>query len=241
MSGCVVDVGFDVRRDAGGGDPDRCSPTLRRYHRLLWSKPLPGGARFDLDDTRPGAYLYHRSQVGEFVLTSDSVIPTFTRWKSMQHIVGTLPEDENETFRALGYTIGGMVIWPGNVVDGKQTINGARGFNRQIADRFDLTLECIRRHYVGGSSPLAATLARYAGFFALFEDFAGYVDFFLLHDLVEVSGSRVRFFTGFDDFTTPAVPGDVTAYQHYRKQTIAFVKARNQRIHAWASAYLSTP
>ena len=36
---------------------------------------------------------------------------------------------------------GGMMVFPGNRIDGKQTINGARGFNRKIADGFDLTLE----------------------------------------------------------------------------------------------------
>ena len=40
----LIDTTFDVRTDAGGRDPDRYSATLRRYHRLLWSKPLPGGA-----------------------------------------------------------------------------------------------------------------------------------------------------------------------------------------------------
>ena len=42
---------------------------------------------------------------------------------------------------------------------------------QQIADPFDLTLECIRRHYLGETSPLAETLRRYEQFFALFEDF----------------------------------------------------------------------
>lgn len=48
------------------------------------------------------------------------------------------------------------------------------------ADRFDLTLECIRRHYLGQRSPLGETLARYRDFFALFEDFSGYVEFFMV-------------------------------------------------------------
>ncbi len=43
--------------------------------------------------------------------------------------------------------------------------------------RFDLTLECIRRHYLDEPSPLSDTLAWYADFFGLFGDFAGYVDF----------------------------------------------------------------
>jgi hypothetical protein len=50
-----VDIAFDIRSDAGGRDPDRHSPTLRRYHRLLWDKPLPDGAQFTLEDTfHPG-------------------------------------------------------------------------------------------------------------------------------------------------------------------------------------------
>lgn len=43
----TIDVAFDFRTDAGGKDPDSHSPTLRRYHRLLWSKPLPSGEPFD--------------------------------------------------------------------------------------------------------------------------------------------------------------------------------------------------
>lgn len=43
-----VDTTFDLRTDAGGKDPDIYSPTLREYHRLLWSKPLPCGQRLDL-------------------------------------------------------------------------------------------------------------------------------------------------------------------------------------------------
>jgi len=36
--------------------------------------------------------------------------------------------------------IGGMIVFPGNRIDGKMTINGARGCYRKISDRFDLTL-----------------------------------------------------------------------------------------------------
>ena len=45
-------------------------------------------------------------------------------------------------------------------IDGKMTINGARGFNAKIRDRFDLTLECIRRHYRNEDSPLTDVLGR---------------------------------------------------------------------------------
>lgn len=231
----MIDTSFDFRSDAGGKDPDSYSPTLRHYHRLLWSKPLPGGAVFDLDDTTRGAYLHHSSELGEFWLASDAVIATFTRWSRMQPIMEQMPSDEHEEFMRLSYTIGGMMLFPGNTIDGKQTINAARGFNASIADRIDLTLECIRRHYGNESSPLSPVLARYADFFRLFGDFRGYTDFFLLQDLVSVEALAVEFFMPFADFAPPAVPRDVDTYREYRKRSTEFINARNRRIGEQAS------
>jgi hypothetical protein len=37
----IIDIEYDLRSDANGGDPDSTSPTLRQYHKILWSKPLP--------------------------------------------------------------------------------------------------------------------------------------------------------------------------------------------------------
>jgi hypothetical protein len=225
----VIDIGFDFRTDAGGKDPDSHSPTLRNYHRLLWSKPLPSGEFFDLSDTTRGVYLHHRSASGEFLLSSDSVMQTFLRWPALKSITGQLPESENEAFMTIAYTIGGMMVFPGNQVDRKWTINQARGCTRSISDRFDLTLECIRRHYSDWGSPLSSTLSRYRDFFALFDDFRGYVSFFLLDDLVNDDLS-VKFFMPFDDFDPPWVPNDVGAYKEYRRRSIEFIEARNHRI-----------
>jgi hypothetical protein len=72
-----VDITFDVRSDSGGKDPDYASKTLRNYHKLLWSKNLPNGKTFNLDDTVGNIYLYHKSDLGEFYLASDSVIHTY--------------------------------------------------------------------------------------------------------------------------------------------------------------------
>jgi hypothetical protein len=226
----IVDIAFDFRIDALGKDPDSYSPTLRQYHKLLWSKPLPSGALFGLTDSTPGVYLHHRSEIGEFFLASDSVIQSFTRWISLKPITDQIPETEHEEFRTIGYSIGGMMIFPGNRIDGKQTINGARGFNRKIADRMDLTLECIRLHYAGKPSPLDGTLARYKDFFSLFNDFPGYVDFFLLQDLVTDDYAGIRFFMPFSSFERPATPGTVDAYMEYRRRSIDFVVQRNRRI-----------
>ncbi len=105
----------------------------------------------------------------------------------------------------------------------------ARGFTKSISDRFDLTVECIRRHYMNQESPLTATLSRYGAFFALFEDFREYVNFFLLDDIV-TNGTKVKFFMQFDDFRPPYIPQHFSDYQEYRQRSIDFVEARNQRI-----------
>ena len=52
------------------------------------------------------------------------------------------------------------------------TINGARGTNGKIKDRFDLTLECIKRFYQNDKSPLTETLNRYKSFFQLFYNYS---------------------------------------------------------------------
>lgn len=226
----IIDTTYDVRTDAGGKDPDSHSPTLRRYHQLLWSRPLPNGTLFDLDVTTPGFYLHHRSELGEFGLASDSVIPSYAGYISMAPILAQFSREETEAFIAIGYTIGGMMVFPGNAVDCKPTLNGARGFHPRIRDRMDLTLECIRRHYLAQPSPLAATLTRYSDFFALFSEFRGYVDFFLLHDLVAATGAAVRFFLPFNDFNPPAMPRDADDYRKYRRLSVEFIDARNHRI-----------
>ena len=57
----VIRTSFDFRTDAGDKDPDAHSPTLRQYHKFLWSKNLPNGRLFDLHDTVPRLCLYRAS------------------------------------------------------------------------------------------------------------------------------------------------------------------------------------
>lgn len=226
-----IDVSFDVRSDTPPGmDPDSHSRMLKRYHQVLWSKPLPDGRLLSLSDTTPNAYLHHSSpDVGELFLGSDTI---FTSHRGrLNHLYRQLSDSVNEDFLRSGYTIGGSIVFPGNRVGGRQTINQARGMHPRIQDRFDLTLECIRRHYAGESSPLGETLGRYAGFFELFGSFTGYVDFFHLQDLVREDGT-IGFIHDFDDFRGPALPQDLPAYVRYREETLVFVAARNRRIAA---------
>ena len=154
----IIDINFNVYSDTPEGkDPDSCSSTLRNYHKILWSKPLPNGSIFDLDDKTP-MLLHHKSELGEFFLSSDSIGHTYSRIQNMSHIINKVPSEEIDSFFSLCSTIGGYIIYPSKRVDNQMTINGARGTNGKIKDRFDLTLECIRRHYLNEESPLSKTL-----------------------------------------------------------------------------------
>jgi hypothetical protein len=229
----VIDTSFNFGSEPGR-DPDTHSPTLRRYHQLLWSKPLPGGAMFDLVEMgrKGNYYLQHDSELGHFKLSSDAI--TNRLKKRAARVIAQIPLEQMPPHR--GYTIGSALLFPVLAPPGYRTINQARGLNGRIADRFDLTLECIRRHYTGEQSPLAANLAAYAEFFALFENFEGYVGFWLLQDLVE--DGQVRFWLPFDDFKTRAVPGDVESYLSYRQRMEDFITARNLRVREYARIHL---
>jgi hypothetical protein len=177
---------------------------------------------------RPGNYLVHRSELGTFKLSSDASIATLRR--RAKPLVDELGKDALEEFQAVGYTMGGMMLFPSNKVDGRMTLNGARGWHPRIADWLDLTLECIRRYYVGWPSPLSTTLMRYDDFFAMFDDFGGYVNHFLLQDLTDRNGNGIRFFMPFDDFNKPHVPRDIATYREYRRRGMEFVWERSARI-----------
>jgi hypothetical protein len=148
----------------------------------------------------------------------------------MTPIINQIDGKEIEVFRRLAYTMGSMIIFPGNRIDGKATINGARGFHPLIKDRIDLTVECIRRHYKNETSPLEDVLSRYSDFFALFDNFKGYTEFFLLQDLVNEDYSTINFFMPFDNFKTPAVPKTLDNYCAYKALVMEFISKRNQRI-----------
>jgi hypothetical protein len=226
----VIDINFNAFSDTPKGkDPDSHSPTLRMDHKILWSKRLPNGVRFDLDDSTPRV-LHHKSELGEFVLSSDSIGHTYRNVQKMSHIVDRVPPDEMNSFFSLCTTIGGFIVFPSKKIDNKMTINGARGINHKIQDRFDLTLECIRRHYLNEGSPLSDVLQRYSTFFSLFQDFQGYVDFFLLQDLVEECYSAIKFCHPFNGFDHSPLPNNIEEYQTYKTNMMDFVTARNQRI-----------
>lgn len=224
----IIDTHFNFYSDSNGGDPDSTSPTLRRYHKILWSKPLPNGNLFELSDNKNGAYLYHKSKLGEFFLGSDAITHSYRNHKRKQWLTEQIPNEVNELFD-VGSTIGAYIVFPNHRIDGKHTINQARGVNSLIDDRFDLTLECIRLFYLEQESPLYLTLLRYKQFFDLFDDFTGYVNFFLLNDLVD-KYNNIKFYLPFDDFSARPSFVDVNQYLLYKNGAVSFIRSRNKRI-----------
>jgi len=222
--------GFWERYDGlgvGGSDPDEKSKALRFYHQIIWSRALPCGEHMNLQCGSRPYYLSWNS----FHFSSDSIIASFryTKYRGMLNEVAKAVPDyrayvENYLHRA--YTIGGMIIFPQHT----GSINQARGINPRICDRWDLTLECIRRYYKGEDSPLYKMLLRDRGFFELFIDFKGYVDFFFLQDCVSEDYDRVRFWIGDGGFGENPLPSSVPEYLLWMERQMEFLENRNARI-----------
>ena len=151
--------------------------------------------------------------------------------------------------------MGGLILFPGYQVNRLWTINQAKGCTRvRIADRLDLTLECIRLYYeflrnrteqstalpdgYDRINPLGSVLHRYRPFFDLFGSFDGYVDFWLLDDLVvkDQVGLRVNFLLPrassepYDFTREVALPVNEHEYCAYLVAADDFVDKRNRRM-----------
>jgi len=200
-------------------------------------------------------------------------VPAWERWGQVQALKPEtdqlLQAQGRGTIHELGwrlYDMGCFVLFPGlQVRRGQHTINQARGCLRRIADRLDLTLECIRRYYdqlpdasapelPAGyklTNPLGPVLHRYRTFFDLFDSFDNYVTFWMLEDLVtdEPGGPRVRFLmprdeSGCYDFQRESgLPRTAHAYSEYLIAADDFVQARNRRLatHAATLTQLADP
>ena len=208
-------------------DPDAESKMLKKYHKLIWSKQLPNGEIMNLIEGYGANYLTWQ----DFRFGSDSIIASF-RYEKYKYMINQvmrfLPNYKEfmEEYTRKSYTIGGSIIFP--KMSG--SINQTRGCNPYIRDRFDLTLECIRKFYKDEKSPLHNTLLKNKKFFDLFVDFKGYVDFFYLQDLVSDDYSCIKFWLGDGSFEKNPFPKSVEEYIIWINNQLEFVKNRNIRI-----------
>ena len=247
----MIDVTFDFTTDspgywddfwnrnggmgAGGSDPDNSSPMLREYHRLLWSKELPNGEKMELKSGSGSNYLVWN----KFRFGSDSIIVSF-RYKKYKYMIDQVAEripdykSYYENILRQAYTIGGSIIFPKH----QSSMNQNRGTNQFISDRWDLTLECIRRYYTGEKSPLYEIILADKAFYDLFIDFKGYVDFFFLQDCVSEDYSKVFIWCGNADFTECGLPKTIDEYMGFIDKEMVFLEKRNQRIQEYCERFL---
>lgn len=224
-----IDINFDYRLDSLCGDPDNDSNILYKHHKLLWSKNSPIKKALNLEILHVGGKYGRLILKNNLIdnLSSDRMCPHYVG-RNKGKFDGWLSEEECLEFKHKVRTIGGHIVFPAHRKGGF-TINQARGINRKISDRFDLTLECIKRFYVNETSPLYTTLLSYDDFFKLFIDFKSYVDFFLLQDFVD-KNYNVLFTIPFDDFQRPSLPQSIEEYKSYKTEIITMINKRNSRI-----------
>ena len=165
----IIDTNFDFTTDTpfywnnywddemgkSSSDSDINSLKLREFHKILWSKKLPNGDFLNLQFGSQNKYLIWK----DFCFGSDSITVSFRYEKyryMIKQVIDFLPDYKSFIINYIKTTntIGGFTIFPKQ----RMSINQIRGINPCIKDRFDLTLECIRKFYLHEDSPLYKTL-----------------------------------------------------------------------------------
>jgi hypothetical protein len=169
---------------------------------------------------------------GDYWFGCDSITASFLHWRFplKDYVEKTIPnfKEFKESYWHRTYTIGGSIIFPLQ----KWSMNQARGCSLRICDRWDLTLECIRRFYNGEPTPLDKALEKSGDFFKLFVNFKGYVDFFLLQDCVD-DDYYVKFNLHTSLFETMPMPKSMEEYMSWINSQLDFVAKRNKRIYQY--------
>jgi hypothetical protein len=227
MNETTIDTNFDFQNDSKCDDPDKDSQKLYEYHKLLWTKELPCGKKLDLKiiTNNYGQLLLKNDLYDDF--SSDRMFPHFVG-KYNKRFDGWLNDYEITELKYKVRTIGGHIIFPAHKKNGN-TINQSRGCDSKICDRFDLTLECIKLFYLKEHSPLFEVLLRYNDFFDLFIDFRGYINYFLLQDLID-ENDNVNFILPFDNFNRSSLPESIEEYKSYKNNVTFLINKRNERI-----------
>jgi hypothetical protein len=226
-------------------DPDEVNPQLREAHRLLWSKPPRRGEVLVLSAHKWSDYLKVVSTPDGWTVGSDNF--------ATAHANALRPFAEGLDGFADGHlcefcTVGGYIVFPNQLAQQLPTsinstarrwsVNQARGMERQISDRFDLTLEAIRLFYDGtlhrSENPIGDVLEAYGWWFDLFgkgvDGLLAYANFFFLTPMLDAQG-RVKPFEPLTLAFDHALPkNDETAYRAYIAAQVDFVRRRNEHV-----------
>lgn len=184
----IIDIDYDYRNDSNF-DPDTDSKKLKETQISIYKKALPCDKNicFNLELTEDNYLLYNDMRLG-----SDTITQIYSEWHRNYYISNLLSKVKErmgsinfeEIFAKATQTIGGHIIFPSKR---EISINTHRKNPKELRDRFDLTLECIRRFYEEKNSfnPLDSILSKNSDFFALFKNFKSYIDFFYLNPLID--------------------------------------------------------
>ena len=234
---------FDKRVDLTDYDPDTKSLKLMHHLYELYKEDKGNGCFLQglIESNENDLYI----ETVDIHLGCDSIA-------NLLNIDALLIDNNSRrTYCTLANTLGAKIIFPKNG-KGCFSINNAR--NCKVVDRFDYTLECIRRYYNGEESRLndVFLLEKNKKFFNLFRNkdndsgkdaFKNYVNFFFLNDLVSDDFEKVKFFINTDEDTEnrqklinfensiSKYPYKIEDWRELYKETMLFVIKRNLRIY----------
>lgn len=148
--------------------------SVRLYEQMMeWlnGRTLPNGNTLNLEYKGKFSLMS-----GNISLTGDNM---FTRFcgrvpqltESLEKKKGVNWESYQQQIIRSGWQIGGEIVFPCH----RNSLNGMRGLNRKIMDRFDLTLECIKNYYEGKGSPLSWVIEADRERFEQFVSFSGFL------------------------------------------------------------------
>ena len=202
-------------------DPDATSKKLYEAHEFLCKLQ---GLKVSISEDNDYELVIDGKNIR---LSSDSIMSIYWHWsgkrypyKNMQEIIEKISSElqkkseynkRNIPFKEFiksylqkANTIGGFVVFPKHYLP---TVNTERGRSGKIRDRFDLTLECIRRAYQYGDfyceddNPLFGISEEDKEFFRMFGSFENYAKFFCLngsydgkHNWVNETGQVLNLF-----------------------------------------------
>lgn len=213
-------------------DADAESLQLRLFHARLWSKDASEGPLMFMPDQGARTLTCTLADGTTLRVSSDTIATSHSGYTEMRPLHAGLPGDYRNDIERKFYRMAGFIVFPVH----PQSLNQLRGW--RLRDRFDLTLECIRRHYTGEAHPLADVMTQGAKFFGLFGSghtgFVRYVEFFHLQGLV--ADGSVRWFDGSSttpDLDAARLPATTDNYRAYLDNVAEFTDDRTDRIRTW--------
>ena len=235
-------------------DFNNCKTELLNYIiELYGNKKLPNGDIFNLEYKYIDSFGYNLC-FNNIRLGSDSILQIYWYW-SRPLLIKNLIDNDVKKYIAIhtglsfydfiknylkkAYTIGGHIIFP---KERDRSMNINRGYsNKFIRDRFDLTLECIKRYYDNTEqsinderyNPLGRVIYKnYEDFFKLFCNFKGFVDFFYLNPIVSEDYNSIKYFicNSNNNFLAEPLPRDYREWYELYENQISFLEKRNELI-----------